>query len=180
MSNWISCQKIIFNLHKAYQLHEKFELLNFNFSSTQNAEEISQTAKEIAAARPDIIVVLDHKPHPLQLFQTLIAEFHLKGMRPRFIFHIFGDFSLYYGPWHKLNKLLEGHKVDFVVASKRQKQFLDKFLLPPMASTVCPFPVDGNDFFYAPSLRNFQRECCSSEPYRGNDRAVGPLIRYAQ
>lgn len=156
MSSWISCQKIVFNLHKAYQLNDQFELLNYNYSSSQNAEEVAETAWKILSAKPDVIVVMDHEPHPLQLFQTIIANLH--GQTPRFVFHVFGDFSLYYPQWNKLNKILQGHKVDFIVASKRQKQFLDQFLTSPMEAKVCPFPVDREDFFYAPELREEQRK----------------------
>jgi glycosyltransferase involved in cell wall biosynthesis len=156
MSSWISCQKIVFNLHKAYQLNEQFELLNFNYSSSLNAEEISELAKAIVARKPDIIVILDHKPHPLPLLQNVVQS--LGGLTPRFVFHVFGDFSLYYAQWNKLNKILQGFEVDFIVASDRQKKFLDQFLTAPLEAKVCPFPVDAQEFNYAPHLRNEQRK----------------------
>lgn len=154
LSSWISCQKIVFNLHKAYQLDKKLELLNFNYSVDQLPHEWVTTAEEIAAAEPDVIVILDHKPHPLHILQQV---FQLLGKKPRIIFHVFGDFTLYYPQWDKLGVLLEGYQVDFVVASERQKHLIDKFL-GNVKCTVCPFPVDKSEFFYNPSLRTLQRK----------------------
>lgn len=155
LSNWISCQKIVFNLHKAYQLDKNLELLNFNYSVDQLPYEWAQTAEEIAAQNPDVIVVLDHKPHPLSILQQV---FQLMGKKPRIIFHVFGDFTLYYSSWDKLAVLLEGYPVDFIVASDRQKHLIDKFLPQDVRCSVCPFPVDKSEFFYNPSLRTLQRK----------------------
>ncbi len=71
MSSWVSCQKIVFNLHKSYQLNKNLNLLNFNYSADQNSLEVLKTAQAIEAAQPDTIIILDHKPHPLSLFQLL-------------------------------------------------------------------------------------------------------------
>jgi glycosyltransferase involved in cell wall biosynthesis len=158
MSSWVSCQKIVFNLVKAYQLNPDFELLNFNYSIDQDDQEIYQLAQKIAQSKPDVISVLDHKPHPAHLFVHLIKELKRLDRKPRFIFHIFGDFSLNYKFWGELGKILEGFEVDFVVASKRQKILIDKFLQPEHQSIVCPFPVDTKEFFYTPGLRIKQRE----------------------
>lgn len=156
MSSWVSCQKIVFNLHKSYQLNSDLKLLNFNYSVDQNSLEILKTAQAIEAARPDTIIILDHKPHPLGLFQLL--QNYLKENKPRIIFHVFGDFTLYYAHWDKLGKMLKGLQVDFVVASHRQKHLLDKFLPENNPAFVCPFPVDKHEFNFNPSLRKLQRK----------------------
>lgn len=156
MSSWVSCQKIVFNLHKSYQLNSDLTLLNFNYSVDQNSLEVLKTAQAIEAARPDTIIILDHKPHPLGLFQLL--QNYLKEKKPRIIFHVFGDFTLYYAHWDKLGKILKGLQVDFVVASHRQKHLLDKFLPENNPAFVCPFPVDKHEFSYNPSLRKLQRK----------------------
>lgn len=156
MSSWVSCQKIVFNLHKSYQLNKDLELLNFNYSVDQNSLEVLQTAQAIEAAQPDTIIILDHKPHPLNLFQLL--QNYLKTKKPRIIVHVFGDFTLYYAHWDKLGKLVEGLQVDFIVASHRQKDLLDKFLPENNKAHVCPFPVDKHEFSYIPSLRKLQRK----------------------
>ena len=158
MSSWVSCQKIVFNLHRAYHRNSNLTLLNFNFSSDQSYDEIIQTAKSIVESKPDIITILDHKPHPLPILQLIKIELNKKRMKPRFIFHIFGDFTLYYPEWDKLSKVLQDFKVDFIVASDRQKILIDKYLTHPMSCHVCPFPVDEKEFSFTPSLRIVQRK----------------------
>jgi glycosyltransferase involved in cell wall biosynthesis len=157
MSSWVSCQKIVFNLHKAYELNPKVSLTNFNYTMNQTYEEIVQTAKSLVALKPDVIVILDHKPHPLPILQVVKNELSKKKFKPKFIFHIFGDFTLYYPDWDKLSKILVDFEVEFIVASERQKRLIDKFLLPPLEASVCPFPVDEKEFYYEPQLRNVQR-----------------------
>lgn len=158
MSSWVSCQKIVFNLHKAYELNPNISLTNFNYSTNQTYDEIIQTAKSLVAIRPDIITILDHKPHPLAILQVVKAELNKKKLRPKFIFHIFGDFTLYYSDWDKLNKVLQDFEVEFVVASERQKKLIDKFLISPTEARVCPFPVNEKEFHFEPELRLDQRK----------------------
>lgn len=155
LSSWISCQKIVFNLHKAYQLDKSLELLNFNYSDDQLPYEWSQTAEAVAATNPDVIVVLDHKPHPIYILQQILK---LMGRKPRIVFHVFGDFTLYYPQWDKLCATLVDYQVDFVVASERQKHLIDKYLPSNLGCSVCPFPVDKHEFHYVPALRNLQRK----------------------
>jgi glycosyltransferase involved in cell wall biosynthesis len=155
LSSWVSCQKIVFNLHKAYQLNKDLELLNFNYSVDQTQFDWAKTAEEIIAAAPDVILILDHQPHPNFLLQIVLPSL---AKKPRIIFHIFGDFTLYYSNWDQLSKLLVGHQVSFIVASERQKILIDKFLPEDNKTIVCPFPVDESEFNYQPSLRNNQRK----------------------
>lgn len=155
MSNWVSCQKIVFNLHKAYQQNDGLELLNFNYSADQTPQEILKSAKDVIAAKPDTIVIMDHRPHPLFILQLILPYLE---KRPRIIFHVFGDFTLYYSHWDKLGKFLPNYKVDFIVASERQKDMIDKFLPSQSKSIVCPFPVDKHEFTYKEALRKTQRE----------------------
>ncbi len=155
MSSWVSCQKIVFNLHKSYQLDKDLELLNFNYSVDQTPLEVLQSAQAIVNARPEVLLVLDHKPHPLPLLELVLSKMDYK---PRVIFHVFGDFTLYYSLWDKLAKTLEGYTVDFIVASDRQKHLIDKFMPENVKSHVCPFPVDKSEFNYNPALRKLQRK----------------------
>lgn len=156
MSSWVSCQKIVFNLHKSYQLDKNLELLNFNYSVDQTPHEILQSAEAVIAAQPDTILILDHKPHPLSILQLILPRIQEK--KPKIIFHVFGDFTLYYAHWDKLGKLLAGYDVEFLVASDRQKHLIDKFLPEGTRAVVCPFPVDKNEFSYNPPLRKLQRK----------------------
>ena len=72
-SNWISCQRIVFNLHKSYNLDSFYKTQNFNFSISQGLTELSTLAQEIFESRPDVIVFLDHQPHPLVLVALIIS-----------------------------------------------------------------------------------------------------------
>lgn len=155
-STWVSCQKIVFNLHKSYALDKNLEILNFNYSSESTPGDILLTVHKIYEEAPDAIIILDHKPHPIGILQTLLPLFTEK--KPRIIFHVFGDFTLYYPQWDKLAPLLQGFQVDFLVASDRQKHLIDKYLVPPMSAVVCPFPVDKKEFSYQPALRDLQRK----------------------
>lgn len=156
MSSWVSCQKIVFNLHKSYALNKDLELLNFNYSVDQTAIEILQSAQAVVAANPDVIVILDHKPHPLAMLQLILPK--LENKKPRIVFHVFGDFTLYYSHWDKLGKLLQGYQVDFIVASDRQKNLIDKFMPENVRAYVCPFPVDKSEFSFNEAVRKLQRK----------------------
>jgi len=153
----VSCQKIVFNLHKSYQACQKAELKNFNYPhETLPAKDLTQLADEIVKFAPDVLVIMDHKPHPLQLIHKLASLYQSKK-KPKILFHIFGDFSLYYHQWEKLGDLLAGFKVEFIVASDRQKTLIDKMLAKNTA-VVCPFPVDPQDFYPSEELRVKQRK----------------------
>lgn len=156
-SSWVSCQKIVFNLHKAYAGLKDTKLINFNLSPQSEAQDIYLLSKEIISSKPNTIVFLDHKPHPLPLIQFLVKNWDGDKF-PRIVFHIFGDFTLFYSQWEKVGELLKGKNVDFVVASERQKDLIDKFLSTEAPSQVCPFPVNEDEFFFRPELRENQRK----------------------
>lgn len=154
-STWVSCQKIVFNLHRAYEKLPGVELKNFNYGNDTTGPDIENISALLEDYSPDEIVILDHKPHPLRLFKSL--EW-LKEKKPRITFHVFGDFTLYYRDWNSLSKLLTGLPVGFIVASERQKRLIDLFLPDGQGSKVCPFPVRADEFFYSPEERKLQRK----------------------
>jgi len=156
-SNWVSCQKIVFNLHKSYQACLEVELSNFNFPhklGTQSS--LDQLAQDIVNFAPDVLAIIDHKPHPVTLFKSL-NSLYAGAKKPKIIFHLFGDFTIFYSQWEKLAPLLEGYPVEFVVASERQKILIDKMFLNNKC-TICPFPVDPKDFYPDQALRKKQRQ----------------------
>ncbi|HXH30721.1 MAG TPA: glycosyltransferase family 4 protein [Bacteriovoracaceae bacterium] len=158
MSSWVSCQKIVFNLHRAWSLTPDLELLDYNYSSNQSPADIYKLAHDLFTAKPEVIVIMDHKPHPMALLHILLPLYLNEPKPPRFIFHIFGDFSLYYQEWNALSGMLKNLKIDFIVASERQKLLIDKMLMAPLKSFICPFPVDEKEFFYATQNRISQRK----------------------
>lgn len=154
-SSWVSCQKIVVNLRQAYGTLQDYEIQNFNFSITCSEFDVQEMAKDVAEYRPDFLVIIDHKPHPLNFIAHLIPLLPLN--KTKILFHIFGDFTLYYHQWEKLGTLLKGYEVKFIVASERQKILIDRFLNAENECSVCHFPVHKKEFNFTPSLRSKQR-----------------------
>jgi glycosyltransferase involved in cell wall biosynthesis len=156
-SSWVSCQKIVFNLHKSYQACPNTKLENFNYSHGPiTVKELEDLAKSIYSFAPTVISIMDHKPHPLLLIQSLSKLYHGKE-KPKIIFHIFGDFTINYDRWEKLGLLLEGFPVEFLVASDRQKILIDR-MLKTNECVICPFPVEPTEFFPDNKQRDIQRK----------------------
>lgn len=158
-SAWVSCQKIVSNLRQAYGTLQDFEIKDFHYGSDASSIDIQDLGISIHEYLPDIVVIIDHKPHPLNLLAYYLKLLtHYKNPKPQILFHLFGDFTIYYPDWDKLGTLLSGYEVKFVVASKRQKILIDRYLVPPQECHVCPFPIQKEAFFYEPSLREKQRK----------------------
>ena len=156
-SSWVSCQKIVFNLHKSYQACPNTKLENFNLSHDPfTSEQLEQLAKSIYEYSPNVISIMDHNPHPLGLIQKL-SKLYQGQQKPKIIFHIFGDFTIYYNQWEKLGLLLEGFSTEFLVASDRQKILVDK-MLQKNQCVVCPFPVEKSEFYPDANNRELQRK----------------------
>lgn len=156
-STWISCQKIVFNLHKAYEGILGTQIENFDYGPETWGSEMMKLATKLAEAKPDTIIILDHRPHPYYLLKLVLPKLDQKK-KPRIIFHVFGDFTLYYADWNKLSELIKDYPVEFIVASDRQKILIDQFLVRPAESHVCPFPVKDSDFSFKPEERKLQRK----------------------
>lgn len=156
-SSWISCQKIVFNLHKAYEELPNCEIRNFHYGMESKHGELHRLTYGIHDWTPDTIVIMDHKPHPLAFLKFLLPLYEGKK-KPRIVFHVFGDFTLYYQEWAKLGGLLRGFPVDFIVASDRQKILIDKFLEKDHGCHVVPFPVRTEDFSFKKEERIRQRK----------------------
>lgn len=156
-SSWVSCQKIVFNLHKAYEQIPDVKITNFDYGHDSHYASYQNLANDIFTERPDTIVIMDHKPHPYHFLKFLLQLYSGKR-KPLLSFHVFGDFTLYYNDWENLGWMMAGFQVEFIVASDRQKILIDKFLVPPQTSRVCPFPVKVEDFSYRAEERTAQRK----------------------
>lgn len=154
-SSWVSCQKIVFNLLSSYRLVKDLTIIPFNYDSETTQEDLLHLVALIQEERPEKIVILDHKPHPLRIFQTLSKS--LNGKLPPLIVHLFGDFTLYYREWVQSESFLKDQKVTFVVPSERQGHLVNKYLQNAEA-IVCPFPVDEEEFQFDENLRKKQRQ----------------------
>jgi glycosyltransferase involved in cell wall biosynthesis len=155
-SDWVSCQKIVFNLHKAYEGISGIKIKNFDYGQESYGLGLMKLSEDIFDLQPDTIVIMDHKPHPIFFLKLLIPNYQGKP-KPRILFHVFGDFTIYYQQWQELGKLMKDFEVEFVVASDRQKLLIDQFLTSPHESKVCPFPVKSEDFYFLPEERKQQR-----------------------
>lgn len=158
-SAWVSCQKIVSNLLKAYELNtKKLELIPIHYADDITDYEYVQSCEKARDARPDIILFLDHKPHPLSFIQWIQHEFDEIGHKAKYIFHLYGDFTLTFKKWSGTEKLLKGQEVLWYAASERQKAMLSEFI-PNDQIQVCPFPVDSKEFSYDKKLReNFRKQ----------------------
>lgn len=156
-STWISCQKIVFNLHQAYEQIPGVKILNFDYGLESWSGEINTLVNGIYDAQPDAIVIMDHKPHPVHFLKLLLPKYEGRP-KPLIIFHVFGDFTLHYASWSELGKMLAGFPVEFIVASERQKILIDKLIALPNTSHVCPFPVKPEDFSFKKEERITQRK----------------------
>ena len=106
---------------------------------------------------PDYVVFLDHKPHPVFYLSFLAKELKEANLKPHFIFHLYGDFTLNFSEWGQLDKFITDHQVKWFAASPRQKNLLSEFILGDQID-VCPFPVDENEFYYDEKIREGARE----------------------
>lgn len=156
-SNWVSCQKIVFNLHKSYQECPDTKLENFNLPHAAiTPEEVMAIAQNIYDYNPDVISIMDHKPHPVFLLLAL-KNLYDKKKKPKIIFHLFGDFTLFYLQWEKTLPALKEFNFEILVASDRQKILVDR-MFQNNPAVVCPFPVDHKEFHHDANLRKHQRD----------------------
>lgn len=156
-SSWVSCQKIVFNLLKAYEGNPSLKLTHHNLSRNLEAYEVKKLAQEIYDNNPEIVAFLDHLPHPRALLAELIPLYQSRP-KPRIVFHVFGDFTLNLKQWRDTVDIVQGMSVEFIVASERQKLLIDQFLSYPQIAKICPFPVDESEFSYDENLRKKQRQ----------------------
>jgi glycosyltransferase involved in cell wall biosynthesis len=145
-SAWVSCQKIVSNLLKAYELNrDQIELTLVNFSNRINDYDFVTSGNKLVQAKPDIVVFLDHQPHPVYFLGWVAREFREINHKASFVFHLYGDFTLTFKEWVALEPILNEMNVLWYAASERQRAMLSEFISPDQIQ-VCPFPVDPTEF----------------------------------
>jgi|GEM_PF-2016249 len=145
-SAWVSCQKIVTNLLKAYELNQdQLELTLVDFSNRITDYDFVASGTKLVNAKPDVVLFLDHQPHPVYFLSWVMREFREIDHTPAFVFHLYGDFSLTFKEWVALEPLIEKANVLWYAASERQKAMLTEFI-PEEQLHVCPFPVDPKEF----------------------------------
>ena len=157
-SSWVSCQKIVSNLVKAYKLMDKeYDIKEFSFVDGMDGYDFHQSIEETRDFKADYIIFLDHKPHPIYYLDFLSKELEETGQKPKFIFHLYGDFTLNFNEWARIEKLIGNHEVLWYVASPRQKNLISEFIAKEQIE-ICPFPVNPAEFFVDPNLRDQVRK----------------------
>jgi glycosyltransferase involved in cell wall biosynthesis len=145
-SAWVSCQKIVTNLLKAYELNrDQLELTLVDFSNRITDYDFVSSGAKIVQAKPDVVIFLDHQPHPVYFLSWVAREFKEINHKASYVFHLYGDFSLTFKEWATLEPLIEKMSVLWYAASERQKAMLGEFI-PAEQIQVCPFPVDPTEF----------------------------------
>lgn len=162
-SVWQSCRIITPNIDKCYRnLIAKsggsWESQYYNFHDNQSELELLSEAKRAAQWQPDIVVFMDHQPHPIGFLKNFQA--HAKN-KPRFVFHVYGDFTLFTNDWVKIGSMIEGHECQFIAASHRQVELIGSFMQNPKSVHYCPFPVDTDRFYFDDKLRKEARKSLS-------------------
>ncbi len=147
-SSWFSCTKIVKNLLDSYDLAFKDdEILRLNYSDTLSASESLELRGKILEEKPDKLVFLDHRPHPVYLLNS-IFRVNTK-YNPEIDFHIFGDFTLMFSQWMGIDRLLKDKKVRFFCASDAQVSLVKKFFdNENQYIKKIPFPVSSKEFFH--------------------------------
>jgi len=154
-SYWQSCKSITRNLLSAYEgLSDIASIKTFHLDKSSLPIDVEEVAQSILGFKPDKIVFIDHVPHPGELVSAL-AELHW-NKAPTLIFHIFGDYILQSRQWFASSESLSQFPVQFICASHKQRELLNKTLIKK-AESLCPFPVDGNDFFFDQEGRQAKR-----------------------
>ncbi|MBI3557211.1 MAG: glycosyltransferase family 4 protein, partial [Deltaproteobacteria bacterium] len=156
--SWISCQSISANLRKAYGLAAGDCVTYFGFPEENSRVGTLELARQIFEFRPTTIVFLDHLPHPAPLIHAIDVLWN-DLPRPKVVFHVYGDFTIYPFQWMSLDFLLRRYQVAFVTASPRQTVLVRNFLKPGSASVfTAAFPVDSKQFYPSAELRNRTRK----------------------
>ncbi len=157
-SSWVSCQKIVSNLVKAYKLiTDDYEVQEFSFVEGMDGFEFYKSFIGVRDFKPDYIIFLDHKPHPLYYLDFLNKELKEISHKPKFIFHLYGDFTLNFNEWSAMDKFIKNHEVLWYVASPRQKNLIAEFI-PDGQIEICPFPVDPSEFYVDSKIREQARK----------------------
>lgn len=146
--HWVSVNKILTNLLKAYSLafDERIKLFKLDFAPS--LAQLKKLSKDIKKFNPQFICFLGMKPHPM----NLLPDIELKST-PNFIFHLYGDFTQCPNIWGKSAKYLKNAL--FLCASPKHNNLVRSFMRGENTS-ICPFPCNPEEFYFSKKLR-FQK-----------------------
>lgn len=159
-SIWQSCRIITPNIDACYRAicdssDGAVEIEYFNYHNNQSELELIEQVNKTNQWKPDIVVFMDHQPHPLRFLE------YYKELNPKkchFIFHVYGDFTLFTVDWISLGRILKKDQCQFIAASQKQVELIQSFVDNPKSVHYCPFPVDDQRFYFDQKLREQARE----------------------
>ncbi len=145
-SYWFSCTKIVKNLISSYELAcADYELIKMNYNFDDKDFSLIGLVDELTSKRPDKIVVLDHRPHPITFIQALKRKSN--DYNPDYYFHVYGDFTLHFPEWSVMGDLLNSKKVHFFCASDAQLELVSNCVKEDgVLISKIPFPVETKEF----------------------------------
>ncbi|MCO4792570.1 MAG: glycosyltransferase family 4 protein [Bacteriovoracaceae bacterium] len=139
-SKWVSCRSITDNIETAYK--DAYDNVStFFISESADKVQMFLEFKKIKDENFDLVAFIDHKPTPLNVFNSM--EMAFSSYDPQVIIHVFGDFTLYSSEWSSVEKILKERPVKFVVASGAQKKLISHFVEDDSIVEI-PFPVHEN------------------------------------
>ncbi len=163
-SHWLSCQTITKNLLASYsqifpiENSKKCQIVNYNKDS--RLFDIEKISNNIFEFNPDIIVFLDHSPHPYPVLKAydLLLKQNKQTQLPVIHFHVYGDFPLMSKEWIQSAKILKKFAIKWICASDSQTELIRKFIKKGKDSIFkIPFPVDTSSYFFDSRLRSKAR-----------------------
>lgn len=156
-SDWISCRSISNNLMAAYD--NVFSKIDYLILDSFSDLEVKGAVRYLVKTSPRTIVILEHAPHPKNIFKGLFEHFKNKPLnkRPLLCIHVYGDFSLYLNDWLNAAEYLKAFRVKFLCASSAQQKLVGSILNNPKQSLVCRFPISTKAFHAIESSINFRK-----------------------
>lgn len=155
-SDWFSCTVINKNLRHAYEFALGAEnILYVDYTRDRKVEKKDLDA--IVEQGIKKIIFIDHQPTPVDFLLKFkkLHESYLKEIE--YTIHVFGDFPLYLREWRTVFEILDGLKLKFIAASKKQVNFVNNFLNQKNIVEQCPFPVNKQEFNFNTEVRKEAR-----------------------
>lgn len=157
-SSWVSCQVITPNIIETYEAEYGSDCMEaFHFGDNNTKMETYNLLNGIANLMPERILFLDHRPHPISLIKRIYDIYEGQNL-PELVFHLYGDFTLFTKEWIESTTILKQFPVKFIVASERQRQLVNKFIINPEGLVFyMPFPVRKDQYYYHKGIRDKTR-----------------------
>jgi glycosyltransferase involved in cell wall biosynthesis len=152
-SEWASLKTITENLLQAYQLlpSEEFKIYHYNIFERDSFEDLLKHFKKEEITR---LVILDNMPRPAVLIKELHERFRFLSYYPEIHVHSYGCIRFWLQNLLEEEEFLNHVRFRLFVGSEAQKNFLKKFFKNDESISVCPFPLEDEQFGPPPEHRD--------------------------